>query len=112
MQVTNEPIFFTKQTEEKTNYIWPSYPREYNKSVNPQYITLVCWDAGTKDSSTKHLMFQVSFFFTILFKKNYQFIFYSFIIKIKSFECPKSIRNNDEKIMLGTSDAWSISLLF
>ena len=27
-------------------------------------------------------------------------------IKIKSFECPKSIRNY-KKIMLGTSDAWS-----
>ena len=28
------------------------------KSVNLQYDTLVCWDAGTKDSSTKRLMFQ------------------------------------------------------
>ena len=32
------------------------------KSVNLQYNTLVHWDAGTKDSSTKHLMFQVLFF--------------------------------------------------
>ena len=30
-------------------------------------------------------------------------------MKIKSFECPKSIRN-DKKI-LGTSDAWSMSHL-
>ena len=36
---------------------------------------------------------------------------YFFMIKIKSFECPKSIRNNEKKIMLGTSDAWSTSHL-
>ena len=30
-------------------------------------------------------------------------------MKIKSFECPKSIRNYEKKI-LGTSDAWSTSL--
>ena len=30
---------------------------------------------------------------------------------IKSFECPKSIRNNEKKIILGTSDSWSMSLL-
>ena len=32
-------------------------------------------------------------------------------IKIKSFECPKSIRNYEKKIMRGTSDAWSMSCL-
>ena len=31
--------------------------------------------------------------------------------KIKSFECPKSIKNYEKKIMLGTSDAWSMSRL-
>ena len=31
-------------------------------------------------------------------------------MKIKSFECPKSIRNY-KNIMLGTSDAWSTSCL-
>ena len=31
-------------------------------------------------------------------------------MKIKSFECPKSIRNYEKKI-LGTSDAWSTSRL-
>ena len=31
-------------------------------------------------------------------------------IKIKSFECPKSIRNYEKKI-LGTSEAWSMSCL-
>ena len=31
-------------------------------------------------------------------------------MKIKSFECPKSIRNYEKKI-LGTSDAWSTSCL-
>ena len=32
-------------------------------------------------------------------------------MKIKSFECPKSIRDYERKI-LGTSDAWSTSHLF
>ena len=30
---------------------------------------------------------------------------------IKSFECLKSIINNEKEIMLGTSEAWSMSLL-
>ena len=40
----------------------------------------------------------------IFFKRNTQ-------IKIKSFECPKSIRYYEKKIMLVTSDAWSMSHL-
>ena len=38
------------------------------KSVNLQYNTLVRWDAGTKDSSTKCLMFQSLFFFIISYR--------------------------------------------
>ena len=30
------------------------------------------------------------------------------MMKIKSFVCPKSIRNYEKKIMLGTSDDWSM----
>ena len=30
---------------------------------------------------------------------------------MKSFECPKSTRNYEKKIMLVTSDAWSMSRL-
>ena len=50
-------------------------------------------------------------------QKSFQFIFLFFFfykiteIKIKSFECPKSIRNYKKKIMLGTSDTWSTSHL-
>ena len=33
------------------------------QSVNLQYNTLVCWDDGTNDLTTKRLMFQVLFFF-------------------------------------------------
>ena len=41
----------------------------------------------------------------------YLYFLYKFTkIKIKSFECPKSIRNY-KKIMLGTSDTWSMSHL-
>ena len=64
------------------------------KSDNLKYDTLVRWFAGTNDSSRKRLMFQEFFFNNFLF----QFIFLSFYklkkIKAKSFECPKSIKNN------------------
>ena len=53
----------------------------YQKSDNLQYNTLVRWFAGTNDSSTKRLIFQVSFEFIFLF-------FYKFTkIKIKRIEC-------------------------
>ena len=82
------------------------------KSYNLQYKTLVRWADGTNDSSTKRLMFQVLFFFHKILQnslqKPFQFIFLFFYkitkMKIKSFECPKSIRNYEKKI-LGTSDA-------
>ena len=84
------------------------------KSVNLQYNTLVCWADGTNNSSTKCLMFQVFFFHKILqnsLQKPFQFIFIFFYkitkMKIKSFECPKSIKNCEKKI-LGTSDTWSL----
>ena len=87
------------------------------KSDNLQYNTLDCWFAGTNDSSTKCLMFQVFFFmisWKILCKNGFNvFSIFSYEltkIKTKSFECLKSIRNY-EKIMLGTSDAWSPSHL-
>ena len=70
----------------------------YLKSDNLQYNTLGCWVAGTNDSSTKRLIFQVLFFFIISCKilcKNHFNLFYNFIkVKIKSFECPNFMRNN------------------
>ena len=59
----------------------------------------------------------ITFFFHKILPNSLQkpFHFFSFFdkiteIKIKSFECPKSIRNYEKKkIMLGTSDNWSIS---
>ena len=49
---------------------------------------------------------------TILCKKPFNIFFYNFAkIKNKSFECPKSIRNYEKKIILGKSDAWSMSRL-
>ena len=84
------------------------------KSINLQYNTLGRLDDGTNESSTKRLMFQALFFFMILLQnslqKSFQFISLFFQkntkIKIKSFECPKSIKSL-KKIILGTSDAWS-----
>ena len=87
------------------------------KSNNLQYDTLVCWADGTNDSSTKHLTFQVLIFFHKILQnslqKLFQFIFLPYKItkmKIESFECPKSIRSYEKKI-LGMSDAWSTSHL-
>ena len=75
------------------------------KSDNLQYNTLVRWADGTNDSSTKRLMFQVLFFFIksckILCKNPFNLFFLFFYkitkMKIKSFECPKSIRNYEKK---------------
>ena len=39
----------------------------FQKSVNLQYVTLGCLDDGTNESSTKSLMFQVIFFYNMLF---------------------------------------------
>ena len=43
----------------------PSSLPPYLKSVNLQYIKLVCLDDGPNESSTNRLMFQVLFFFII-----------------------------------------------
>ena len=78
------------------------------KSVNLEYNTLVRWADGTNVSSTKRLMFQVLFFFIksckIFCKIAFNLFIYLFVffykitkMKIKSFECPKSIRNYEKK---------------
>ena len=72
------------------------------KSVNLQYNTLVRCSDGTKG-----LMFQVLFFFHKILQKflqkPFQFIFLFFYkitkIKLKSFECPKSIKNYEKKYL-------------
>ena len=65
-----------------------------------QALNIICWVAGTNDSSTKCLMFQVLFFFIIfckiLCKKKFFFFMNLQKIEIKSFECPKSIRNYEK----------------
>jgi hypothetical protein len=70
------------------------------KSVNLQYIMLGCLDDGTNESSTKRLMFQELFFYMISCKFFAKILSIHFLIfykitemKIKSFECPKSIKS-------------------
>ena len=63
------------------------------KSVNLQHNMLVWWADGTNKLSNKCLMFQVLFEKTLSI---YFLISYK-ITKIKSFECPKSIRNYEKK---------------
>ena len=78
-----------------------SFLFDVHKSVNSQYNTLSRLDDGTNKSFTKRLMFQVIFFFMISCKilcKNpfnlFSYFFYKITkIKIKSFECPKSIKS-------------------
>ena len=66
------------------------------KSDNLQYNTLVCWFAGTNDSSTKCPIFQVLYFFFHNFSKNslqklFQLTF-SFFDKFTKMKV-KSLRN-------------------
>ena len=71
------------------------------KSVNFQYDMLGCLDYWTNELSTKCLMFPKMFFFHDFqqnsLQKSFQFILLFFYkitkIKIKSFQCPKTIRN-------------------
>ena len=77
------------------------------KSNNIRYNTLGCWVFATEDSSTKCLMFQVSFFFHKILQtslqKPFQFVFLLRFkitkMKIKSFKCPKSIKIIKKKII-------------
>ena len=88
------------------------------KSVNLQFDT---WFAGPMGQTTRrpsiwyskyHYLFVKSC--QILCKNSFNLLFLFFYkitkIKIKSFECPKAIRNYEKKI-LETSDAWSTSRL-
>ena len=50
---------------ESSFHPWNLHSVSVLKSVNLQYNTLGHWFAGTNDSSTKRLMFQVLFFFII-----------------------------------------------
>ena len=79
---------------------------------NPTIFNIICLVAGTNDSSTKRLMFQALFFFIIsywlkalktlyLYKKNW---------KLKQF-FQRILQEIEKKIILGTSDPWSMSRL-
>ena len=62
-----------------------------NLCLNSWIYNIIRWFAGTNEPSTECPMFQVSF------------SFYKFAkIKVKSFECPKSIRNYKK------NNAWNI----
>ena len=123
MKYVYEKIWYQTAKSSIPNHWELSLPskQRHLKSVNLEYNTLVCWADGRNVSSTKCLSFQVlSFFFIksckILLQKPFQFIFLFFFYKItkmkrKSFECPKSIRNYEKKI-LGMSNAWLTIHLF
>ena len=82
-------------------YKWNLKWHEKLKSVNVQYNTLGQWDDGPNESSTKRLMFQVHIIFFMSSCKTlgkilsiYFLLFHKITnMKIKSFECPKSIKS-------------------
>ena len=78
-------------------------------SKNPTIFNIIRWVAETNDSSTKRLMFQVLLFFHNFFQnsfqKSFQFIFLNKNLK----KVLSALRNYEKKIMLGTSDSWSMS---
>ena len=84
-----------------------------DKSVNLQYNMMGRLDDGTNESLIKRLMFQVLFFFHDFLQnslqRSFQFtsLFFYIIrkIKIKSFECPKSIKS------IRKNNTWNIRLL-
>ena len=77
------------------------------KSDNLQYNTLVRCDEWLIDQASD---VPSIIFFIIPCKILCKNHFYFLILEIKSFECPKSIRNYG-RTKLGTSDAWSTSRL-
>ena len=83
------------------------------KSDNLQYDMLGRWVDGTIVSSTKRLMFQVFFFFIKSGKIHCKNLFISSFYKItkmriKSLECPKSIRNYEKKYLEHQTLGWVI----
>ena len=84
-----------------------------NPSIYNICNTLGCLDDGTNESSSKRLIFQIFFFSMIsckiLCKNPFNLFFHFFYIitkiKIKSFECTKSIKS------IKIDNTWNIRLL-
>ena len=81
------------------------------KIKNPTIYNIIRWFAGSLGQMTRQPSVWCSkyylFFLIISCKNGFNLLFYKFTkIKMKSFECPKSIRHY-KKIMPGTSDRTS-----
>ena len=89
----------------------PEQRNQQQKSDNLQYNTLGCWDERLIDqvSDVPSIIFFHNFLQNSL-QKSFQFIFLLFHNftknKVKSFECPKSIKNYEKK-----DNAWNIRRL-
>ena len=82
-----------------TNPRFPSFCSAYYK--NPSIYNIIRWFAGLMGQTTcQPLMFQVLFIFHKILQnslqKPSQFFYKITKIKIKHFECPKSIRNYEK----------------
>ena len=81
---------------------------QFLKSNNLQYNTLDRWVDGTINSSAKCLMFQALFFLWSFINLGHSKLFF-FIFVIETIFAKNFARNHENKIILGTSDAWSMS---
>ena len=72
---------------------------------------LVCWANETNDSSTKCLTFQVFFFIISYRLRALKTLYFHFCNSIKKKNWKGFCKELQKKIMLGTSDAWSMSHL-
>jgi len=83
----------------------------FSKSDNLQYDTLVCCVTGTKDSSTKRLMFKALSLIIISYRLRALKTLCIFLIFVKLLKknLKRTIfaKNLQEKIILGASDPWS-----
>ena len=50
----------------KFNLAKPHSIKAFLETLNPTIFNIICWVAGTNTSLTKHLMFQVLFFYNFL----------------------------------------------
>ena len=82
------------------------------KTDNLQYNTLGYWVDGMNDSSNKHLLFQALFFFTVSYRLRAlkTLDFYYEKINLNNF-CKEFYKKLLKKIILGTSEVWSMICL-
>ena len=112
MRFTNASDHFHAATQQKMYVFSKLRLQSLEVTTNPTIFNIICWVAGSlgwpSAWCSKYYFFFHNFFAKII--SIYFLIVHNLTkFKIKSFQCTKSIRNYEKKIMLGTSDTWSMS---